>query len=212
MFLTFVVQFSKRKLVLIIILIIIGLILFNYLFYRDPERIIPVEEGLIISPADGQVISIDLMKVEEIPVTVKNGKSIYFPELKGVVEGNYTVISIFMNPLDVHVNRSPIPGEVKDTIYIEGKHSPAFGEVLSENERNIIVIDGEIKVVTVQIAGTVARRIDCFVIEGQNINAGDKIGRIKLGSQVVLMYQSKSVTIAEVGDRVKAGESVIAKV
>ena len=82
MFLTFVVQFSKRKLVLIIILIIIGLIIFNYLFYRDPERIIPVEEGLIISPADGQVISIDLMKVEEIPVTVKNGKSIYLPELK----------------------------------------------------------------------------------------------------------------------------------
>ena len=152
------------------------------------------------------------MKSEETPVTEKNGKMVYLPELEGIIEGNYTVVSIFMNPIDVHVNRSPISGSVTDIIYVQGFHSPAFGEVLSQNERNIVVIDGEIKLITVQIAGSVARRIDCFVIEGQNVKIGDRIGRIKLGSQVVVMYPSNSLTIVKIGDRVKAGETIIAEI
>lgn len=206
------VSLFKRNAALCLSLIIIGLILFGIIFYRDPQRYTPVEKGIIISPADGKVISIDTVKGGDVPVTIKNGEKIYLPELKGIIEGNYTIVAIFMGPLDVHVNRAPISGQVVDIVYIEGGHFPAFGNVLAENERNIIVIDGDVRTVTVQIAGTLARRIDCFVNEGQSVYSGDKIGIIKLGSQVVVMYPSNSTTVINVGDRVKAGETKIAEI
>lgn len=201
----------KRNTAVFLSLCIIGLVIFSIIFYRDPQRSVPIEENIIISPADGKVISIDSVKGGEIPFTTKNGEIIYLPELKGIIDGNFTMVSIFMGPFDVHVNRAPISGNVINIIYIEGGHFPAFGDVFTENERNIIVIDGGIRTVTVQIAGTVARRIDCFVNEGQNLEIGDKIGRIKLGSQVVVMYPSGSSTIVKVGDKVKAGETIIAQ-
>jgi phosphatidylserine decarboxylase len=212
MFLTFVVPQFKRNIVIFLILIIIGLLVFSIVFYRDPERSIPMEKNIIISPADGKVISIDDVKDGEIPFTIKNGEIIYLPELKGFIEGNFTMVSIFMGVLDVHVNRAPISGQVLDIIYIEGGHFPAFGDVFTQNERNIVVIEGDTRTVTVQIAGTVARRIDCFVNEGQTLDRGDKIGRIKLGSQVVVMYPSGSLTRIKVGDKVKAGETIIAEI
>lgn len=211
MFLTFVVPRFKRNAVIFISVIIIGLFIFNIVFYRDPERSGPIENNIIISPADGKVISIDDVKNGEIPFTIKNGEIIYLPELKGVTDENFTMVSIFMGPFDVHVNRAPISGRVVDIIYIEGSHFPAFGNVLTENERNIVVIDGEIRTITIQIAGTLARRIDCFLNEGQTLDMGEKIGRIKLGSQVVVMYPSDSLTIIKVGDKVKAGETIIAE-
>lgn len=212
MFLTFVVSQFKRNVAVFLSLIIIGLFVFSIVFYRDPERSIPIEKNIIISPADGKVISIDAVKNGEIPFTIKNGEIIYLPELKGLIEGNFTMVSIFMGVLDVHVNRAPISGQVIDIIYIEGGHFPAFGDVFTQNERNIVVIAGDTRTVTVQIAGTVARRIDCFVNEGQTLERGDKIGRIKLGSQVVVMYPSSSLTRIKVGDKVKAGETIIAEI
>lgn len=212
MFLTFVVFQFKRNAVIFLSLVIIGLLVFSIVFYRDPQRSIPIEKNIIISPADGKVISIDAVKGGEIPFTIKNGEIIYLPELNGIIEENFTMISIYMGPLDVHVNRAPISGRVIDIIYIEGGHLPAFGNVFTENERNIVVIDGDVRTVTVQIAGTVARRIDCYVNEGQTLNIGDKIGRIKLGSQVVVMYPSNSSTRIKVGDNVKAGETIIAEI
>lgn len=212
MFLTFVVSQFKRNVAVFLSLIIIGLFVFSIVFYRDPERSIPIEKNIIISPADGKVISIDAVKDGEIPFTIKNGEKIYLPELKGIVEGNFTMVSIFMGVLDVHVNRAPASGQVIDIIYIEGGHFPAFGDVFTQNERNIVVIDGDTRTVTIQIAGTVARRIDCFVNEGQTLDRGDKIGRIKLGSQVVVMYPSSSLTRIKVGDKVKAGETIIAEI
>ena len=212
MFLTFVVPQFKRNVAVFLSLIIIGLVVFSIVFYRDPERSIPFEKDIIISPADGKVISIDVVKDGEIPFTIKNGEIIYLPELKGSIEGNFTMVSIFMGLLDVHVNRAPISGQIIDIIYIEGGHSPAFGNVITENERNIVVIDGDTRAVTVQIAGTVARRIDCYVNEGQTLGRGDKIGRIKLGSQVVVIYPSSSLTRIKVGDKVKAGETIIAEI
>lgn len=212
MFLTFVVSQFKRNVAVFLSLIIIGLFVFSIVFYRDPERSIPIEKNIIISPADGKVISIDAVKGGEIPFTIKNGEIIYLPELKGIIEGNFTMVSIYMGPLDVHVNRAPISGRVIDIIYIEGGHFPAFGDVFTQNERNIVVIDGDTRTVTIQIAGTVARRIDCFVNEGQTLDRGDKIGRIKLGSQVVVMYPSSSLTRIKVGDKVKAGETIIAEI
>ncbi|NMC60904.1 MAG: phosphatidylserine decarboxylase [Candidatus Methanofastidiosa archaeon] len=211
MFLTLVVRFLKRKYTLFLSLVFIVLIAFSILFYRDPERVPPIEEGIIISPADGKVISIDTLRGNEIPFTIKNGNKIFLPELTGIVEGNYTVVSIFMNVFDVHVNRSPVSGQIEEIIYIDGGHSPAFGNVLTENERNIVVIDGEKRIVIVQIAGTIARRIDCYVSEDQSVNIGDKIGKIKLGSQVVVMYPSDYLTIVKIDDKVKAGETIIAE-
>lgn len=202
----------KRNAAVILSLIIIGLVIFSINFYRDPERSIPIDKNIIISPADGKVISIDTVQDGEIPFTIKNGKIIYLPELKGVIEGNFTMVSIFMDLFDVHINRAPISGQVVDIIYIEGDHLPAFGNVLIENERNIVVIEGDIRTVTVQIAGTVARRIDCYVEEGQTLDRGDKIGIIKLGSQVVVMYPSSSSTLIKIGDNVKAGETIIAEI
>jgi phosphatidylserine decarboxylase len=202
----------RRNAAVILSLIIIGLVIVSINFYRDPERSIPIDKNIIISPADGKVISIDTVQDGEIPFTIKNGKIIYLPELKGIIEGNFTMVSIFMDLFDVHINRAPISGQVVDIIYIEGGHLPAFGNVLTENERNIVVINGDIRTVTVQIAGTVARRIDCYVDEGQTLDMGDKIGIIKLGSQVVVMYPSSSSTIIKIGDNVKAGETIIAEI
>ena len=210
MFLTFVVSLFKKNAVIIISLIIVGLILFGIIFYRDPQRNIPIENGIILSPADGKIISIDTVKSDGIPFTEKNGKIIYLPELKGIIEGNYAMISIFMGPFDIHVNRAPISGQVTDTIYVKGGHLPAFGEVITENERNIVIIDGEIRTITVQIAGTLGRRIDCYVKKGDIIEMGEKIGRIKLGSQAVIIYPLNYSTKVKVGDRVKAGETIIA--
>ena len=212
MFLTFVVFQFKRNVVIFLSLSIIGLVIFSVVFYRDPERSIPFEKNIIISPADGKVIAIDTVKDGEIPYTVKNGEIIYLPELKGIIEGNFTMVSIFMGLFDVHINRAPISGQVIDIIYVEGDHYPAFRNVLVENERNIVVIDGDIRTVTVQIAGTVARRIECYVNEGQILDRGDKIGIIKLGSQVVVMYPSDSSTIIKIGDNVKAGETIVAEI
>ena len=212
LFLTFVVYQFKRNAAIFLSLCIIGLVIFSIVFYRDPQRSVPIGENIIISPADGKVVSIDSVKGGEIPFTIKNGEIIYLPELKGIIEGNFTMVSIFMGPFDVHVNRAPISGNVIDIIYIEGGHFPAFGNVFTENERNIVVIDGNVRTVTVQIAGTVARRIDCFVNEDQTLEIGDKIGRIKLGSQVVVMYPSDSSTIVKIGDKVKAGETIIAQI
>ena len=212
MFLTFVVLQFKRNAAIILILIIIGLVVFSINFYRDPQRSIPTDKNIIISPADGKVIAIDTVQDGEIPFTIKNSEIIYLPELKGIIEGNFTMVSIFMGLFDVHVNRAPISGQVIDIIYIEGGHLPAFGNVIIENERNIVVIDGDVRTVTVQIAGTVARRIDCYVDEGQILDRGDKIGIIKLGSQVVVMYPSNASTIIKIGENVKAGETIIAEI
>ncbi|NYT03391.1 MAG: phosphatidylserine decarboxylase [Candidatus Methanofastidiosa archaeon] len=200
----------KKNATIAISLIIVGLIIFGIIFYRDPQRNIPLENGIIVSPADGKIISIDTVKSDEIPFTEKNGKIIYLPELKGIIEGNYTMISIFMGPFDVHVNRAPISGQVTDIMYIKGGHLPAFGEVITENERNMVIIDGEIRTVTIQIAGTLGRRIDCYVEKGEILEMGERIGRIKLGSQAVIIYPFRYSTKVNVGDRVKAGESIIA--
>ncbi|KYC45994.1 MAG: phosphatidylserine decarboxylase [Candidatus Methanofastidiosum methylothiophilum] len=208
-FLTFVVPQLRKNAFILLSLILIGFVIFSISFYRDPERSIPIENDIIISPADGKIMSIDTVKIGEVPFTIKNGKKINLPELKGIIEENYTMVSIFMGPFDVHVNRAPISGKVSKVIYIEGGHYPAFGEVFTENERNIVVIDGNTRTVTVQIAGTVARRIECYVDDGQTLMIGDKIGRIKLGSQVVIIYPSKLKTIVKVGDMVRAGESII---
>ena len=186
---------------------VVALLIFVFQFFRDPERHIPPEG--VVSPADGKVIAIEVVKAGDVPVIIKNGEKIYLEELKGLITEDCYLVAVFMNAVDVHVNRSPIEGTVSTIIYKEGSYHMASSLAL-ENERNIIVIDGDTRMVVIQIAGKFVRRIQCYVKEGDTLKKGERLGRIILGSQVVVILPcSYEVTVGK-GDRVRAGESVIA--
>lgn len=184
-----------------------ALLIFVFQFFRDPERHIP-QEG-VVSPADGKVIAIEVVKAGDVPVVVKNGEEICLEELKGLITEDCYLIAVFMNAIDVHVNRSPIKGTVSKIIYVEGTYHMASSLAL-RNERNIVVIDGSTRMVVIQIAGKFVRRIQCYVEEGDTLEKGERLGRIVLGSQVVVILPCSYEVTVEKGDRVKAGETIIA--
>jgi phosphatidylserine decarboxylase len=160
-------------------------------FFRDPDRVIPGEAGALVSPADGKVTDI-------APVTL-NGAS----RLR---------ISIFLNVFDVHVNRSPIGGIIREARYQRGKFVNAMNAASAEhNEQNVVTVEGEgHTVVFKQIAGLLARRIVFNKKVGDSVERGERVGLIKFGSRVdVLLDASASIEI-KVGDRVKGGSSVLA--
>lgn len=190
-----------------LIIPVIALLMFIFQFFRDPERHIP-ELG-VVSPADGKVIAVEAVKSGNIPVVTKKGEEIYLEELAGFISEDCYLVAIFMNPIDVHVNRSPLDGVVSKIIYREGTNNMASSLAL-QNERNIVIIDGDTRMVVIQIAGKFVRRIQCFVKEGDTLKRGDRLGRIVLGSQVVIILPSTYDITVKVGDHVKAGESVIA--
>jgi len=194
----------KKKWVLIPI---IALLLFVLHFFRDPEREIPLTG--VVSPADGKIIAIELVKSGKIPVIEKNGEEIFLHDLKGYITEDCHLVAIFMSPFDVHVNRSPLKGTVSRVIYTEGEYHMATALALT-NERNTIIIDGDTRLIVIQIAGKFVRRIQCFVREGFSIEKGERVGRIILGSQVVLILPETYTLTVAVGSHVKAGESVIA--
>jgi phosphatidylserine decarboxylase len=160
-------------------------------FFRDPERVIPAVGNAALSPADGTVTSVD--------------------EAVDPFVGAAVRVSIFLSPLDVHVNRAPIAGLVVDTAYTRGQfvaaYSPDAGEV---NERCTIRIQGEAaRVTVVQIAGVVARRIVCRVAAGQKLEAGERFGLIRFGSRTDC-YMPRGTTLhVGVGDRVIGGVTVL---
>lgn len=184
-------------------------VLFLVNFYRDPKRAIPKGNN-IVAPADGKVISI--IKTGEKNIKINKGLLGRIHVLaKGIADECY-VISIFMSPLDVHINRSPIEGTVKSIKHAKGRFFKAYDlEKSLENEKNEIIIQNKaVKIKVVQIAGFLARRIKCFVRINQKINKGDKIGMITLGSQATLILPKGVELKVKIGDRVKAGQSVIA--
>jgi len=169
-------------------------LLFTVYFFRDPERITPSEENLIVAPADGKVILI-----------------------KDVREGEFLMseavqVSIFMSPLNVHVNRFPLSGTVGYFKYFPGEYLVAYDEKSSSrNERTHIGIDnGRVKVLFKQIAGFVARRIVAEVREGDRAVAGRRFGMIKFGSRVDVILPRTLQLKVKVGDRTVAGETVLA--
>ncbi len=160
---------------------------FMVYFFRDPRRETPTGEGLIISAADGRVTRID---------ETDAGK----------------LVSVFLSPLDVHINRSPIAGKITNISYVEGKKLPATSDAASlVNERNSLVIEGtDLTVTCTQIAGILARRIVCWPRTGDNLERGQKFGLIKFGSRTdVLMPASVEIAV-KVGDKVRGGETIIA--
>jgi phosphatidylserine decarboxylase len=161
-------------------------------FFRDPERQIPGAPGLIVSPADG--------KVTDITPTQLDGKPC-------------TRISIFLNVFDVHVNRSPIAGAIKEVVYKRGQFGNAMGATSAEaNEQNIVTVEGEgMTLVFKQIAGLLARRIVFTGKVGDRLARGERVGLIKFGSRTDVIFPASSELMIKVGDRVRGGTSVLAK-
>jgi phosphatidylserine decarboxylase len=169
-------------------------------FFRDPERIIPLDENAVISPADGVVTKV------EYGVTA--------PQDLGYGSKKFNKVSVFLNVFNVHVNRVPVAGTVTKVSYQPGKFFSANAEEASaENERNSAVIktkDGT-EIIFVQVAGLVARRIISELKVGQQVNAGDRYGIIRFGSRADL-YLPENVTIKSlIGQTMIGGESIIAK-
>ena len=167
-------------------------------FFRDPARVTPLREGLVVSPADGLVSSV--------------GRAAPPPEL-GLGDQPMQRVSIFMSVFDCHVNRAPVTGRVARIAYKPGLFLSADLDKASEdNERNGVVIESAAGTFgLVQIAGLIARRIVCFVGEGAKLSAGDRFGLIRFGSRVDVYLPEKARIIVGVRSRAIAGETVIAE-
>ncbi len=177
---------------------VLGLALSGYIlfFFRNPERIAPGGVDQMASPADGKVIFVG-------PATEKD-----------FLNEERTKVSIFMSLFDVHINRVPVDGTVKELKYHPGRFLAAWDDRSSEeNERNAILIEtqrGE-KLVMVQIAGLVARRIICYPSRGSFVTKGQRIGLIQFGSRVDIYLPPKAEALVKVGDKVYGGETLLAK-
>ncbi len=173
----------------------IGLVAFVAYFFRDPTRVGPDGDDLMVAPADGKVAKIDTAYFSED-----------YPD--GAI-----CISIFLSIFNVHVQRIPVAGDVLRKIYNKGKFLAAWNHKASyDNEQNYVALDTKWgKVGIKQIAGLVARRIVCRVKMGQALQKGDRMGLIRFGSRVDLIIPSSAHIISKVGDKVKGGETVMAR-
>jgi phosphatidylserine decarboxylase len=179
-------------------LAVLGLLVSGFIcwFFRDPDRLIPNGQGLIVSPADGKVI-----KIESVDA------SAYF-------EGACTRISVFMSIFNVHVNRSPHEGTIRQVTYYPGKFFSAnLDKASADNEHNALLLESPSGkcIGFVQIAGLVARRIICAVQGGDTIKRGQRFGMICFGSRLDIYLPLDTEIRVTVGDRVQAGSSVLGK-
>lgn len=176
----------------------VGLTVWCYYFFRDPERQTPVREGLLVSPADG-VIS--LIEPAVPPAELEMG------------DAALTRVSVFMNVFNCHVNRAPIGGRVTKIAYRPGKFlNASLDKASSDNERNSMALemaDGR-KIAVVQIAGLVARRILCEVAEGQELTTGERFGMIRFGSRVDVYLPDGVEPLVALGQTMISAETVIA--
>jgi len=182
----------------IISVIFFVLTFFILWFFRDPKRNKPQDSNLIISSADGKVCLID---------------EAYPPQETPLKEEKMKRICVFMNVFNVHVNRSPVQGEVQNIIYKKGQFLNASLDKASEkNERNSLVIKTEngTQVVVVQIAGLIARRILSFISPADRLFQGERFGLIRFGSRVDIYLPLDAIEKCKVGDKVVAGESILA--
>ena len=205
-----------RALIGAILTLAIAFAILAYRFYRDPERTPPAGDHLVVSPADGIVLYVKRCRDGRLPVACKRGREVALEELThtDVHTDDAVVVGIAMSFLDVHVNRAPIAGRVLLQRHFPGRFgSLGRPEMVFENERTTTLIGGSgIEVAVVQIASRLVRQIASFVREGENVTAGQRIGVIRLGSQVDVVVPSRrelTVVVGE-GDRVSAGTSVIA--
>lgn len=161
-------------------------------FFRNPRRSIPLAPGLVLAPADGRVTIIR-------PADANNAESL---------------VSIFLSPLDVHINRSPIAGEIVDVTYKKGKFVMATKEESRVvNEQNRLTIKGDyVTVACTQIAGVLARRIVCWKRRGERVECGERFGMIKFGSRTDLLMPPEIEILVKIGMHVRGGETIIGKI
>jgi len=163
-------------------------------FFRDPEREVPVEPGLVVSPADGRVVVAGAADPRWSP------------------PGTWKQITIFLSPIDVHMNRTPVDGRITRVEYRQGSFLAAYKVEAGGNELNEIWIDhhGE-PVVVRQIVGVLARRIVCRVAEGQTLERGERIGLMKFGSRMDVFLPARAELLVRAGQHVVAGVTVLAR-
>ena len=169
----------------------LALAMFFLWFFRDPERIIPDSPGAIVSPGDGKITDASMVTVD------------------GVKQAR---ISIFLSVFDVHVNRSPVSGVVREIRYQRGKFLNAMDQASAEhNEQNVVRVEGAGQtVIFKQIAGLLARRIVFYPKVGDRLERGQRVGLIKFGSRVDVLFDADAVLQVKVGDRVRGGSSILA--
>lgn len=171
-----------------------SLLLFTFYFFRDPGRNPPDEKNTIVAPADGKVILVQ-------------------PAVNSFTGPSSTLVSIFMSPLNVHVNRIPLDGTVTHLSYHPGTFMMAFDHrSLESNEKMEIGIEnGELKVLFSQVSGFMARRIVCMLNQGERVVLGERFGMIRFGSRVDIVLPANAVLAVRPGERTRAGETVIAR-
>jgi phosphatidylserine decarboxylase len=161
-------------------------------FFRDPDRVIPTDPALVVSPADGRVMIAGPSDGRWAP------------------PGEWKQVTIFLSPMDVHINRSPVEGRVTRIEYRPGKFLPAYKEAANDNELNEIWIDHAGRTVVVrQVVGILARRIVCRVNEGDRLARGERIGLMKFGSRMDVFLPTDAELTVAVGQRVIGGETVL---
>ncbi|MBL7733128.1 MAG: phosphatidylserine decarboxylase family protein [Chitinophagaceae bacterium] len=187
-------SYSAPMLSWVIFILTLGLLLFLISFFRIPKRTLTISDNAIVAPADGKVVVIEEVQADE-----------YFTDRR-------MQVSIFMSPLNVHVNRNPVTGEVVYSEYHKGKYLVAWHPKSStENERHSVVYrkDGK-EILVKQIAGALAKRICNYLRPGQLVNQGDEMGFIKLGSRVDLLLPLDAKINVKIGDKPQGGVTVIA--
>ena len=183
--------------------LLVGLTIWVFAFFRDPIRTTPRGENFIVAPADGLITMI-----AKVPPPRE------IAGVEGLADGEYTRVSIFMSVFDVHINRSPVTGRVRKVAYIPGKFLNADLDKASEdNERQHIIVEtpAGVRIGFTQIAGLVARRILTFVRDGDQVEAGERVGLIRFGSRVDVYLPAGTGPRVLLGQRAIAGETVIAE-
>ena len=164
-------------------------------FFRDPERDIPDDRDIVISPADGRIVHAGRAEADVAP------------------PGQWIQISIFLSPLDVHVNRTPVSGRVLDVHYSPGRFLPAYrSEAAADNERSEVSIDHDGQtIVCRQVVGLLARRVVCRLTPGMDVVQGQRLGIMKFGSRMDVFLPMGSALKATVGQTVRGGQTIIAE-
>lgn len=175
-----------------------GTVLFGLVlnFFRDPERSTPTDPQAIVSPADGRVIKVAAIDGSRF------------------LDGPATLVSIFMSPLNVHVNRIPVSGRVVDVRYNPGKYLRAFADKASlDNEQNAVIVEDAVgrRLCFVQIAGFIARRIVCQLRPGMPVERGQRYGMIMFGSRADIYLPAGAQVVVKVGDHARGAETVLAR-
>jgi phosphatidylserine decarboxylase len=167
-------------------------------FFRDPDRVVPMREGLVVSPADGRVSSIEKIRP---------------PAELGLGTEERVRVSVFLSVLDVHINRSPIAGRIVRSVYIPGAFlNAALDKASEENERRALVVEAAngVQIGVIQIAGLIARRIVTFSQEGESVGTGQRFGLIRFGSRVDTFLPPGRTALVSVGQLAIGGETVFA--